>query len=68
MNSATKAVAGLLVDLAGRADLLDPAVRQHGDAVGQRQGLGLVVGDIDRGLAEPALQIASTRRASGCAV
>ena len=58
MNSATKALAGLLVDFARRADLLDPAVRQDGDAVRQGQSLGLVVRDIDRGLAEPALQIA----------
>ena len=47
-----------LVYFGRSADLLDPAVRQDGNAVGQRQSLGLVVRDVDRGLAEPALQIA----------
>ena len=40
-------VARPLVDLVGRADLLDDAVAHHHDAVGQRQRLGLVVRDVD---------------------
>ena len=36
-----------VVDLLRRADLLDRAVQHHDDAVGQRQRLGLVVGDED---------------------
>ncbi len=47
-----------LVDLARRADLLDPALRQDGDAVGQGERLGLIVGDVDGRLAEPPLQVA----------
>ena len=39
----------LVIDLARRADLLDPAVVHDGDAVGELQRLFLVVGDEDRG-------------------
>jgi hypothetical protein len=42
-------VAGALVEFLGRADLLDAAVAQHHDAVGQRHGLDLVVRDVDHG-------------------
>ncbi len=45
-----------LVDLARGADLFDPALREDGDAVGEGERLGLVVGDVDRRLAEPPLQ------------
>ena len=38
-----------------RIDLADAAARHHRDAVGQRQRLALVMGDEDRGDAEPAL-------------
>ena len=47
-----------LVDLGRRGDLLDRALVHHGDAVGHDQRLFLVVGDEDRGQAEPALQAA----------
>jgi len=47
-----------LVYFGRSADLLDPAVRQDGNAVRQGQSLGLVVRNVDRGLAKPALQIA----------
>ena len=38
---------GLLVDLRRRAELLDPAVAHHGDAIGHRHRLLLVVRDVD---------------------
>ena len=38
-----------LVDVARRADLLDPARGEDGDAVAHRQGLALVVGDVHEG-------------------
>ena len=43
----TNALAGALVELARRADLLDPAVVQDHDAVGDLHRLLLVVGDED---------------------
>ena len=46
----------LLVQVARGADLLQDAVLQHGDAVAHREGLGLVVRDVDRGDAEAALE------------
>ena len=55
-KSATNGVAGSLVDLARRADLLDHALVHHDDAVGHRQRLFLVVRDHDRRDAEPLLQ------------
>ncbi|MGX1121574.1 hypothetical protein RKD37_006937 [Streptomyces ambofaciens] len=45
-------VAGQGVDGAGGVDLLEDAAAQDGDAVAQRHGLGLVVGDVDRGDAQ----------------
>ena len=45
-----------LVDFLGRADLLHLAVVEHGDAVGHRQRLALVVRDEDEGDAERLLQ------------
>ena len=45
-------------DLARRADLDDAAVHEDGDAVGERHRLFLVVGDVDGGDAERALQLA----------
>ena len=44
-----------VVDLGRRADLLDPALAHDHDAVGQRERLLLVVGHVDRGDAELAL-------------
>ena len=53
---ATNSDARLLVDLGGRADLLDPAVVEDGDPVAHRQRLVLVVGHEDEGDADVALQ------------
>ena len=47
----------IVVDLVGGADLLDVALVEHGDAVGQGQGLLLVVGDVDGGDAEVLLHL-----------
>ena len=46
-----------VVQLQRRADLLDHAVAQHHDAVGQRHRLDLVVRDVDRGRAQVAVQL-----------
>ena len=55
MKPATKAVAGLVVDLGRGADLVDPTLGHDRDAVRHRQGLLLVVGDEDEGDADLAL-------------
>ena len=44
------------LDLAGRADLEQPALLHHPDAVGEPEGLGEVVGDEEHRLAQPPLQ------------
>ena len=49
---------GPLVELLGRAHLLDAPVLQQHHAVGHGHRLGLVVGDVDHGDAEPLLQAA----------
>ena len=54
---ATKRLAGRLVDLAGRRQLLDDAAMHDGDAVGQGQRLDLVVGDVDHGRREGLVQL-----------
>ena len=51
-----EAGARAIVDVERAADLLDRAFVHHHDPVGDRQSLLLVVGDEDRGDAEPALQ------------
>ena len=48
----------LLVDFLRRGDLLHDAVLHHDDAVGQRQGLVLVVRDVDRRPVELAVDAA----------
>ena len=45
----------LLVELAGRVDLLEQALAQHRHPVAERHGLDLVVGDVDGGDAERVL-------------
>ena len=45
------------VDVGLGADLLDPAGVHDDDPVGDRERLGLVVGDVDRGLAGPPLEV-----------
>jgi hypothetical protein len=49
-------VCGLLVDLAGGADLHDPARVHHGQPVRHGQRLFLVVGDVEKGDADLFLQ------------
>ena len=44
------------IDLERRAVLLQPPAVHHRDLVGERQRLGLIVGDIDEGDAGAALQ------------
>ena len=50
-----ESVHGLVVNLFRRADLLDDAVFHDDDAVRQREGLFLVVGDVDESDAELAV-------------
>ena len=52
---ATNSFARLLVELHRRAHLLDPALVEDGDPVAHRQRLVLVVGDVDEGDADLAL-------------
>ena len=49
-------VAGVLVELPRCGELLQKAALEYGDPVAERHRLGLVVGDVDRGDAEPLLQ------------
>ena len=53
---ATNRVAGRSNSSSGGALLLDHAVLEQHDPVGQRHGLDLVVGDVDRGLADLLVQ------------
>ena len=46
-----------MVELLRSANLLDNALFQHDDAVAQRHGLSLIVGDVDSGGAEAFLQL-----------
>ena len=57
MNWATKRLAGIVVDLRGRRELLQHALVEDGHAVGERHGLDLVVGDVDRRDAERLLHV-----------
>ena len=45
-----------VIDVARARDLLDDAVVHHGDHVGHRHGLELIMRDIDRRRAEPVMQ------------
>ena len=56
MNPATKMLAGLVVEVARGVDLLQEPVLEQRDPVAHGHGLDLVVGDVDGGGAEPALQ------------
>ena len=56
MKPATKRLAGCLVELERRAELLDVAGVQHDDAVGHGHGFDLVVGDVDHGGLELLVQ------------
>ena len=57
MNCAAKTVAGRCVDVERRADLFGHAGVHHHHPVGQRHRLDLIVGDVERGHAELALQL-----------
>ncbi len=56
-KSATNRLAGRVVDLVGRADLLEDTAIHHRDPVGQGERFVLVVGDQDRGVTSLALQV-----------
>ena len=56
MNPATNRLAGTVVELLGRADLLGDPGQQHHHPIAQRHRLGLVVRDVDGGGAQPVLQ------------
>src|SRR5439155_13091888 len=45
------------IEVARRTLLHDPAGLHHGDAMGQEERLALIVRDVDRGDAEPPLQL-----------
>ena len=57
MNPATNALAGSLVQLARRGELLDDAAVHHGDAVGHRHGLLLIVRHVDERGARALLEV-----------
>ena len=57
MNCATKRLAGIIVDLRRRVELLQHALLEDGHAMGQRHGLDLVMRDIDRRGAERRLHV-----------
>src|SRR4028119_821720 len=54
-------VVRMVVHLLRRVHLLYEAVFQDHDAVGHRHGLGLVVGDVDGGGADPVVQLGDLR-------
>ena len=56
-----KRVHRVVVELQGRAHLLNAARAQHHDLVGHGHGLHLVVGHIDHGGLQPRMQIADLR-------
>ena len=60
-KSATKRLTRPLVELLGRRHLQHAAVAHHRHAIGERQRLLLVVGDVDRGDAELLLQLRISR-------
>ena len=55
-ESRDERVGGSLVDVLGGVELLHPAAVEHGDPVGHRERLVLVVRDVDHRHAEPAMQ------------
>ena len=56
MKPATNTLRGPVVEVERAVDLLQHPVVQDGDPIAHRHRLDLVVGDIDRGHAQPALQ------------
>ena len=61
MKPATKRLAGRVVELERRADLLDDAVVHDDDAVGHGHRLDLVVGDVDGGGLQPLVVLLDLR-------
>ena len=61
MKEATYPGARGMEYLAGRADLLDTALADDGDAVGEREGLCLVMGDEDGGQLQLMLELLEER-------
>ena len=61
IKRATKTFAGRANSVRGRVDLLQDAVEHHRDPVTHRHRLDLVVGDVDRGYAEPPLKRSDLR-------
>ena len=51
-SRATPTFAGLAIDLSRDGHLLEAALAQHGDAVAERHGLLVVLGDVEDGRAE----------------
>src|ERR1700722_12368655 len=46
-----------VVQVLGSAQLFETSVTHHADVIGQHQGLGLIVGDVNEGRAEGGLQL-----------
>ena len=61
MNAATNRFAGRSNSRSRRVALLQHAAAQHGDPLAERHRLDLVVGDVDRGHAQPLVQAAELR-------
>ena len=61
MKPATNRVVGVVVDLLGRAELLDTAVVHDRDAIRQGHRLDLVVGDVDGGDPKLVTQVLELR-------
>ncbi len=61
MKPATNRFRGLVVELAGRGELLQDTATHDGDPVTQRHSLGLVVGHVDRRDAQALLQTGDLR-------
>ncbi len=63
MKAGDERLAGRLVELHRRADLLDPAGIQHDDLVGKRHRLDLIVGHVDHRRLEAAVKGGQSRAA-----
>src|SRR5262249_17776214 len=56
-KSSDELIAGPVIEIEGRAGLLDHAVMHDHDLIGHRHGLDLIVGHIDRCRLEPLMQL-----------
>ena len=61
MNVATNVFAGRRVDLLGSPNLLQHALVHDRDPITHRHGFDLIVGHVDRGRAEPPLELENLR-------